>query len=125
MSAAAHSARLDAVAAELDLPPAPSMLDRTDAVLLAAAAHLGGMPVAQLMNGQDRRSQHARHLFCLAARRLLERSWGRIGQLIDRDPSTVISSVVSAERRLTTDSDFAAAYEWLRDRFGPIAEAQR
>ena len=124
MTAAAHTTRLDAIAEEFGFAPPPPALDRTDRVLLLACASLGRVDVSDLANSASQVATHARHLFCLTARQQLRRTWQRIADLLDRDPSTVRASVESAEARAFRDPDFAAAYDLLAERFDGLGQLE-
>lgn len=123
MTAALHAERLDAIAAELDLPPAPGKLYRADRMLLHAAARAVDLNVVELLHATDRLAVRGRWLVATIGREVLRRSWTELGELLGRDHSTVIHGARRARELSDCDPDFAAALRHLADQFAGLGYA--
>jgi chromosomal replication initiation ATPase DnaA len=88
-----------------------------------AVADLYGIPAAEL-RGRARTKTIAEARLCviLVARRCTRLSSTEIGDALDRDHTTVLSSVKSAERLSARDKYFAAVVAELCERFGENLE---
>ncbi len=96
----------------LTLPPGEGL----GRIITACAAEFG-QPIEEVL-GEGRRAEaiEARHAAMALGRRLLGYSLPRIGRVMRRDHTTVLSAIRGVERRAAEDPEYAARLDALAAR---------
>lgn len=98
-------------------PGIPRLNALTD-ILLAVSVVYGLMPIDITGRLRTKAIAEARMMTCLIARRCTRLSLTEIGFMVERDHTTVLALIKSAERLHARDPWFAAAASGLIERFG-------
>jgi chromosomal replication initiator protein len=86
-----------------------------DAIVAAVCERFGLRPSDLASRRRSRHIALPRHVAMYLCRRLLNASFPHLGELFQRDHSTVIHGVMSIERRVRGDSSFLLTLEQLED----------
>jgi chromosomal replication initiator protein len=96
-------------------PSRQSLRVTYDGIVTVVCERFGLRPIDLASRRRSRHIALPRHVAMYLCRRLLNASFPRLGELFQRDHSTVIHGVTSVERRLKRDPSFLLTVEQLED----------